>query len=116
MRSSGGAPPIHSSDRESSDVNARADIDAGGVGGQTPIYPAVTQFGDWGMSVARILLEAGAGRSIRATLPGSYESSVELVTGPPLEYAQRFPGPAFSGSNGGTLDLLATWRREPLSV
>jgi len=29
------------------DVNARATIDQFGIGGQTPIFHAVTQFGDW---------------------------------------------------------------------
>jgi ankyrin repeat protein len=31
------------------DVNARATIDDTGVGGQTPIFHAVSQFYDWGL-------------------------------------------------------------------
>jgi ankyrin repeat protein len=91
------------------DVNGRATVDERGVGGQTPIYHAVTQFGDWGLSVARTLLEAGADLSVRATLPGSYESAEEVVSCTPMQYAQRFPGPAFPDSNGKTLNLLAAW-------
>jgi ankyrin repeat protein len=90
------------------DVNARATSDEHGVGGQTPIYHAVTQLNDWGLSVARVLLEAGADLSVRATLPGSYETE-EVVSCSPLEYAQRYPGPAFPASNGETLHLLTDW-------
>ncbi len=42
------------------DVNARATADERGVGGQTPIFHAVTQFGDWGYSVTKYLVECGA--------------------------------------------------------
>lgn len=91
------------------DINARATIDEHGVGGHTPIYHAVTQFGDWGLPVARILLEAGADLSVRATLPGSYENADEVVSCTPTEYAHRFPGVAFPGSNSKTLALLAAW-------
>jgi ankyrin repeat protein len=93
------------------DVNARATVDEHGIGGQTPIYHAVTQFGDWGLPVARILLDAGADLSVRANLPGSYERPEEVVSCTPTEYAQRFPGAAFPGSNSKTLTLLAEWVR-----
>lgn len=92
------------------DVNARATVNERGVGGQTPIYHAVTQFGDWGLSVARVLLEAGADLSIRVTVPGSYESADEVVNCTPLEYARRFPGAARPDSNAKTLLLLAEWQ------
>jgi hypothetical protein len=92
------------------DVNARAAIDEHGVGGQTPIYHAVTQFHDRGLAVARALLEAGADLSVRATVPGSYETSEDLPDCSPLEYARRFPGEAFPDSNGATLRLLMQWR------
>jgi Ankyrin repeats (3 copies)/Ankyrin repeat len=74
------------------DVNARAEVDAEGVGGQTPIFHAVSQFYDWGMPVARVLVERGADLGARALLPGHYEQPDEFVEGTPLGYALRFPG------------------------
>jgi ankyrin repeat protein len=75
-----------------SDVNARAALDPSGIGGQTPIFHAVTQFGDWGLSVAEMLLDRGADLTIRAKLPGHYERPEEFVECAPLGYALRFPG------------------------
>ncbi|MFZ0808350.1 MAG: ankyrin repeat domain-containing protein [Candidatus Sulfotelmatobacter sp.] len=46
------------------DVNARATIDDTGIGGQTPIFHAVTQFYDWGLAVTRLLLDRGADLSV----------------------------------------------------
>ena len=74
------------------DVNARATIDESGVGGQTPIFHAVTQYGDWGLPVAQLLMERGADLSVRAKLPGHYERPGEVVECTPLGYALRFPG------------------------
>ena len=74
------------------DVNARTDVDAEGVGGQTPIFHAVSQFYDWGLPVARVLVERGADLGVRALLPGHYERPDEFVEGTPLGYALRFPG------------------------
>jgi ankyrin repeat protein len=74
------------------DVNARATIDEAGVGGQSPIFHAVTQFGDWGLSVAQLLIEQGANLSLRVKLPGHYERTDEVVDCTPLGYALRFPG------------------------
>ena len=74
------------------DVNARAAVDDSGIGGQTPIFHAVTQFGDWGLPVALLLLERGADLSLRVKLPGHYERPGEIVECTPLGYAVRFPG------------------------
>lgn len=74
------------------DVNARATVDTAGVGGQTPIFHAVTQFGEWGLAVAEFLVERGADLSVRARLPGHYERAEEVVACTPLEYAMLFPG------------------------
>ena len=74
------------------DVNARAALDESGVGGQTPIFHAVTQFGDWGFQVAELLLDRGADLTVRAKLPGHYERSEEFVECTPLGYALLFPG------------------------
>jgi hypothetical protein len=72
------------------DVNARATIDERGVGGQTPLFHAVTQRADLGLPVARLLVERGADLSIRTQLPGHYERPDEVVEGTPLGYAVRF--------------------------
>jgi len=83
------------------DVNARATVDESGVGGQTAIFHAVTQFGDRGLPVAELLLERGADLSIRAQIPGHYERPDEIVDCTPLGYALRFPG-----NQGKTVALL----------
>jgi ankyrin repeat protein len=74
------------------DVNARAVVDQSGVGGQTPIFHAVTQFADCGLAVAQLLIDSGADLTIRVKLPGHYERPEEFVDCTPLGYAVRFPG------------------------
>jgi hypothetical protein len=74
------------------DINARAMEDELGIGGQTPIFHAVTQYSDWGLPVAQFLVKRGADLSLRAKLPGHYERPSEVVECTPLGYAQRFPG------------------------
>jgi len=74
------------------DVNARAEIDAGGVGGQTPVFHAASQFYDYGLPMVQFLVERGADLGLRAKLPGHYEREDEFVECTPLEYAQLFPG------------------------
>jgi Ankyrin repeats (3 copies) len=74
------------------DVNARANVDENGVGGQTPIFHAATQFGDWGLPVVELLLERGADLSAHVKLPGHYERPDEVVDCTPLGYAMLFPG------------------------
>jgi ankyrin repeat protein len=61
------------------EVNARATLDEAGIGGQSAIFHAVSQFGDWGLSVAQLLIERGADLSIRVKLPGHYERPDEVV-------------------------------------
>jgi ankyrin repeat protein len=73
------------------DVNARAALDDAGIGGQTPIFHAVTQLNDWSLPVAELLMDRGADLSIRAKLPGYYERPDEIVECTPLGYALRFP-------------------------
>jgi ankyrin repeat protein len=73
-------------------VDARATVDENGVGGQTPLFHAVTQFDDWGLPVAQLLLDRGADLSVRVKLPGEYERPGEVVECAPLGYALRFPG------------------------
>jgi hypothetical protein len=86
------------------DVNARADIDAEGIGGQTPLFHAATQFGEAGLPMVRLLLDHGADLSAWARLPGHYERADEVVEGTVLDYAARFPGPEEGGN--AALDLL----------
>ena len=73
-------------------VNARATVNEAGVGGQTAIFHAVTQFDDRGLMVAQLLVDRGADLSVRAKLPGHYERPDEVVECTPLGYALRFPG------------------------
>jgi ankyrin repeat protein len=74
------------------DVNARAAVDAAGVGGHTAIFHAATQFDDGGFPVAELLIERGADLTVRVKLPGDYERPGEIVECTPLGYALRFGG------------------------
>jgi ankyrin repeat protein len=74
------------------DVNARAIVDESGVGGQTAIFHAVTQFEDGGLPVAQLLIERGADLSVRAKLPGDYDRLGETVECTALGYALLFGG------------------------
>jgi len=74
-----------------SDVNARADVDESGVGGQTPIFHALTHFMGANPEVAVLLMERGADLSIRARVPGHYERPDEVLDVSAAEYAQLFP-------------------------
>ena len=75
------------------DVDARATIDEAGVGGQTAIFHAVTQFDDEGLSVTELLIDRGADLAVRVKLPGDYEQAGEIVECTPLGYALLFGGP-----------------------
>jgi ankyrin repeat protein len=83
-------------------VNARATVDDAGVGGQAPIFHAVTQFDDSGLPVTQLLIERGADLSVRAKLPGDYERPGEIVECTPLGYALLFG----AASHPGTVTLL----------
>jgi ankyrin repeat protein len=78
--------------RRGADVNARATVDESGVGGQTAIFHAATQFDDGGLPVAQLLVEHGADLAIRVKLPGDYERPGEIVECTPLGYALLFGG------------------------
>ncbi len=82
-------------------VDAKATVDENGVGGQTPIFHAATQFNEYGFPVAQLLVERGADLSIRVKLPGAYERPGEVVECTPLGYALRFPS-----GEGKTVMLL----------
>jgi ankyrin repeat protein len=72
------------------DVNGRATVDEAGIGGQTAIFHAVTQFNDGGLAMARLLVERGADLGVRVKLPGHYEQPDEVIECTPLGYALRF--------------------------
>jgi hypothetical protein len=74
------------------DVNAPAELNTNGAGGQTPIFHSASQFGDEGLEVTRLLLDRGADLSIRVRIPGQHDLPAEFVECTPLEYAARFPG------------------------
>jgi ankyrin repeat protein len=74
------------------DVNARATVDEAGVGGQTAIFHAVTQFEDGGLPITQLLVERGADLAVRARLPGDYERRGEIVECTALGYALLFGG------------------------
>jgi ankyrin repeat protein len=74
------------------DVNARAAVDVAGVGGQTAIFHAVTQFDDGGLPVTQLLVERGADLALRVKLPGDYERPGEIVECTALGYALLFGG------------------------
>jgi ankyrin repeat protein len=89
------------------DVNAPATLDEAGVGGQTPVFHAATQFYDWGLPVVEFLVLTGADLSLRVKLPGHYERPYEVVECTPLGYARLFPGKesktvAFLSESGAT--------------
>src|SRR6266702_2533089 len=87
------------------DVNARATVNDAGVGGQTAIFHAVTQFDDGGLPVAQLLVECGADLAVRVKLPGDYERRGEIVESTPLGYALLFGGE----SQRRTVALLREW-------
>jgi len=74
------------------DVNARATVDETGVGGQTAIFHAVTQFDDAGLAVTQLLVERGADLGVRVKLPGDYDRPGEVVECTALGYALLFGG------------------------
>jgi len=89
------------------DVNAKADIDAAGVGGQTPIFHAVTQFYNLGMPVVEFLVQKGANLSLRVRLPGHYERPEEFADYTPLGYARDFPGNESHGTESRAVSFLS---------
>jgi ankyrin repeat protein len=88
------------------DVNARAAVDEAGVGGQTPIFHAVTQFFDAGLPMAQFLVDRGADLLVRVKLPGHYERPGEVVECTPLGYALRFPGDEHKTQHNKTVAFL----------
>jgi ankyrin repeat protein len=72
-------------------VNARATIDVNGIGGQTPIFHALTHGKGVNPEVGQLLIARGAGLTIRARIPGHYEHPGEILDVSAAEYAAIFP-------------------------
>jgi hypothetical protein len=62
------------------------------VGGQTPIFHAVSQFFDFGLPMVEFLVMHGANLGVSARISGHYERPEEVIESTPLAYAQLFPG------------------------
>jgi ankyrin repeat protein len=88
-------------------INARAEIDERGIGGQTPIFHAASQFYDYGLAMVEFLAGNGADLRLRAKLPGHYERLDEFLECNAVEYAQLFPG-----DENKTVAFLRTVARE----
>ena len=63
-----------------------------GIGGQTAIFHAVTQFDDGGLPVTQLLIERGADLTVRVKVPGGYERAGEIVECTAFGYALLFGG------------------------
>jgi ankyrin repeat protein len=98
------------------DVNARATVDAAGVGGQTAVFHAVTQWDDRGLPMARLLVERGADLGVRVKLPGDYERPDEVVECTPLGYARRFPDGSGSEDSQTVAFLMSLVSSSPPSI
>ncbi len=73
------------------DVNARAEIDNNGLGGQTPVFHAVNSIFNYCRPVMELLVERGAGLDIRAKslLWGeSFDWETVIFDITPISYAQ----------------------------
>jgi ankyrin repeat protein len=88
------------------DVNARAEVNENGVGGQTPLFHAVTQGWNYGLAVARLLVERCADVGVRVKVPGHYEAPGEVMECTALGYAMRFPEDHPGQPENGCIALL----------
>lgn len=85
------------------DINARAEVDANGIGGQSPIFHAASQFYDFGLPMVEFLVANGADLTLRARIPGHYERLDEFVECNAAEYGAIFPG-----TESKTVDFMAS--------
>jgi hypothetical protein len=72
-------------------VNARADVDSDDVGGQTPVFHALTNHDARNSKVGQFLVARGADLTLRARVPGHYERPGEVLDVSAAEYAELFP-------------------------
>lgn len=73
------------------DVNARADVDADGLGGQTPLFHTVNSHANRSAAAMRLLLDAGAAPDVRVdglTWGRGFEWETTLFDLTPIAFAQ----------------------------
>jgi hypothetical protein len=70
------------------DVNARANIDANGVGGQTAIFHALAHFNGTNPEITQLLIDRGADLTIRARVPAQGGALLDVSA---AEYAATLP-------------------------
>jgi hypothetical protein len=73
------------------DVNARADTDANGVGGQTAVFHALAHFTGTNPEITRLLIDRGADLTIRARVPGHGEYAGTFLDVSATEYTTTLP-------------------------
>jgi ankyrin repeat protein len=73
------------------DVNARADTDANGVGGQSAIFHALAHFTGTNPEITQLLIDRGADLTIRARVPGHGASAGTFLDVSATEYAATLP-------------------------
>lgn len=73
------------------DVNARAEIGSDGIGGQTPVFHALTNHNARQSKLGEFLIACGAELAIRARVPGHYERLDETHDVSAAEYGALFP-------------------------
>ncbi|HET9831167.1 MAG TPA: ankyrin repeat domain-containing protein [Vicinamibacterales bacterium] len=73
------------------DVNARADVDVNGVGGQTAIFHALAHFTGVNPEITQLLIDRGADLTIRARVTGHGEHSGTILDVSATEYAATLP-------------------------
>jgi hypothetical protein len=72
------------------DVNARADVDGNGLGGQTAIFHALAHFTGANPEITRLLIDRGADLTIRARVPGRGEHTGKVLDVSVVEYNETF--------------------------
>ncbi len=77
------------------DVNAKAALDERGLGGQTALFHAVSQYNAIGLDMLKLLVERGADLTIRARIPGDYDKPGQVFEGTALGYGLRYPQQEF---------------------
>jgi hypothetical protein len=88
---------------QGADPNARANVDAEGFGGHTPLFHAVVSLGDRSAAKARLLLTYGADPNVRTTLRKQLrdmgdpekERMTIFQNATPLEYARQYQEPSW---------------------
>jgi ankyrin repeat protein len=92
--------------KRGADPNARSAVSESGIGGQTPLFHAVTQREDGGLPAVRLLLDHGADVTVRAKVPGHYERLDEVLECTALGYARAFVDEPCRGDKTRTVAFL----------